>query len=165
MTRWVHFTDEPLTAVEAREQKPRPRFKPTGLWVSDEDDYGWKAWAEEEMSERCGEGRLRLAYEVTLAEGANLLSLSTVAALDEFSETYGVDRGGPLRALGGRYIDAVDWQAVAAKYAGILITPYVWECRLSSQTAWYYPWDCASGCIWDPAAIATVQLQDGSALR
>ena len=22
---------------------------------------------------------------------------------------------------------------------------------------WYYGWDCASGCIWDPAAVAEIK--------
>jgi hypothetical protein len=32
----------------------------------------------------------------------------------------------------------------------------VWECRLDPAAAWYYGWDCASGCVWNLEVIADV---------
>lgn len=46
----------------------------------------------------------------------------------------------------------VEWSQFT-EYAGIEINPYIWECRLHIRTSWYYGWDCASGCIWNPDII------------
>ncbi len=50
---------------------------------------------------------------------------------------------------------------VAKLYQGIIIAPYCYSIRLDNDCFWYYPWDCASGCIWDATAIAAlVPVQD-----
>ena len=47
------------------------------------------------------------------------------------------------------------WPGVAAEgWAGIEIAPYIWARRLDGPARWYYGWDAASGCIWDPTAAA-----------
>lgn len=43
----------------------------------------------------------------------------------------------------------ISWKKVRKNYDGIIIAPYQWDCRNASETTWYYPWDCASGCIWN----------------
>jgi hypothetical protein len=50
----------------------------------------------------------------------------------------------------------IDWYRVAEQYDGIIITPYIYERRLTEYTTWYYSWDCASGCIWNGKAIANI---------
>ena len=50
----------------------------------------------------------------------------------------------------------IDWNRVAKKYQGIIITPYIWERRLTTTCTWYYGWDVASGCIWDNKAIKEI---------
>jgi len=57
------------------------------------------------------------------------------------------------------YFKTVSWEQVAKDgYQGVEITPYQWELRLDSRVNWYYSWDCASGCAWDPQAIESLQL-------
>ena len=56
---------------------------------------------------------------------------------------------------------AIRWQDVALDYQGILIAPYQWSLRLDKDFRWYYMWDCASGCIWDLSAIASLTLLQG----
>ena len=156
--RLVHFSAEPLGELHAVAQVDSDRrgeyAKPKGLWLSDEDDYGWRKWCEDE---EYGVERLALAHEITLAEDANVLHLSAAHELDDFTERYGAQLSGwPLSQFGRVY--AIDWQKVAVDYRGLLITPYQWERRLS--LGWYYGWDCASACVWDPAAIASVERVD-----
>jgi hypothetical protein len=74
-----------------------------------------------------------------------------VEALGDFDATYGI-----RSAHAGI---PIDWQRVAEQHQGIIITPYQWECRYSID--WYYIWDCASGCIWDPDAIESIAPQTG----
>ncbi len=144
----VHFSAEPVTELRAVEQTHYPMSgfapKPRGLWVSDEDEYGWRQWCTDESSAMLGEH----AYAITLADDHGLLVITDAAELDAFHREYGSD-------LDLSYW--VDWPTVAESYRGIVITPYIAERRFS-RVAWYHPWDCASGCIWDPAAIASITL-------
>ena len=53
------------------------------------------------------------------------------------------------------YIYMLDFLKVMDEYDGIIIAPYQYSCRLmNSSTAWYYGWDCASGCIWNLGCIS-----------
>ncbi len=52
----------------------------------------------------------------------------------------------------------VDWAKVAKLYDGIIIAPYISARRLAHSVNWYYTWDCASGCIWNPRAIKSIKL-------
>jgi hypothetical protein len=132
-------------AVE-QEAKPPRSFapKPKGLWVSDEDEYGWREWCTDESFSM---ERLEHAHRVELADDARLLVIRDADGIDDFTRLYS------LPGRGDSYY--VDWPAVASRFQGIVITPYIWARRLS-DASWYYPWDCASGCIWDPTAIASI---------
>jgi hypothetical protein len=130
--------------------------KPRGLWVSDEDDYGWAQWCQAESFRRY---RLRFAHDVTLRSDANVLMITDHTKLLRFHHEYIMPPPEPLRALArgrqrGAFSYMLDWPRLARHYQGIIITPYRWEERLG-YLSWYYTWDCASGVIWDTAAIAT----------
>lgn len=139
-----HYSTEPigeLLTVDPR--KESGAYKPSGLWVSVGEE--WKEWCE-------GEGfqinSLRVVSRVWLKLDARILRLSCAADIFRFSGVYGIKTrpGVGLRQVG---YDKIDWGKVAEHYQGIIIAPYVWECRLDERTFWYYGWDCASGCIWD----------------
>ena len=70
-----------------------------------------------------------------LHDDANILRVKNVAAIDAFSREYI-----------GLYKN-IDWHRVCARYDGILIAPYLSARRLNLP--WYYPWDCASACVWN----------------
>lgn len=140
--RLIHFSAEPLAGIWPVMQQPQASFKPKGLWVSDEDEYGWREWCRDND---WGDG-LAVAHEIEPTDEARLLTITSAAAIDEFTAIYGTS---------DRLSCWIDWAAVASTYQGILITPYIYERRLSYESpSWYYPWDCASGCIWDTDAIA-----------
>ena len=149
--RLMHFAAERVEVLYAVVQDVKhPRDfgpKPKGLWVSDEDDYGWAEWC---AGNQFGDDRLVVAHEVLLADDARLLTLTSAEEIDAFTDRYGRPRDA------GYYW--ADWPAVAESYQGILITPYIYQRRMTNHTSWYYPWDCASGCIWDPVAIADIRV-------
>ncbi len=145
-----HFTDAETLTPRTVKQDLRDKMKPRGLWVSVDGPRDWPEWcADENFRDTKAQHR----YRVTLASSANILTLSTVESLVGFDIEYG--DGGDL--------GLIDWALVAAKYQGIIIAPYQWGHRLGML--WYYGWDCASGCIWDASAIASVERLDAEVLR
>lgn len=146
--RLIHYSDKPLEQIETRpfnSAHHNAAYKPNGLWVSAEGEDDWPAWCR---GEKFGLDRLKHAAEIVLKPGAQILRIETARELLRFTENYGIKRKWP-------YDTAIDWNAVYAAYQGIVIAPYQWTERLS--LFWYYGWDCASGCIWDAAAVATIR--------
>jgi hypothetical protein len=121
-------------------------FKPHGLWVSDEDDYGWSHWC---TAEEFAQDSLAYEHLVELAWDNNVLVISTVPELDKFHEQFKASLG-DWETGNPRWLN---WTRVHPLWQGIIITPYLWERRMDYM--WYYGWDCASGCIWDLRAIRT----------
>ena len=121
--------------------------KPTGFWLSVDGD--WRRWCEDdEMGHWIGD--LTASFDV---DTNRCLWLTTVADLDEFTHGYAAANSPD----GGRYgadFYRLDWKPLIAEYAGIIVAPYQWERRLNgAASGWYYPWDCASACIWDLSAV------------
>jgi len=141
--RLLHYSK---TEIKQPRSAPQfgERFKPKGLWVSVEGPYDWRWWCEAE--DFCDIPAL-VEHEVVLAKSAKILYLEDASEIDRFSRKYRV----------GSY--SVDWEKVASKYDGIIIAPYCWERRMERSSDWYYPWDCASGCIWNASAIAKIKPQ------
>jgi len=125
------------------------RMKPLGLWVSDDDDYGWRQWCEK--NDFCLEN-LQYSYEIELKEKANILLLKSEEDILHFTAKYKIEDSHPQ-------IDGILWQKVKDDYEGILITPYRNELAYHLQSDWYHGWDCASGCIWDITSIKTFKLR------
>lgn len=170
----VHYSRRKLGPIVALPQ-PEWFMKPNGLWLSDDD-------CEANWPERKPSGRPlgRFVYDIALMPGASVVMLRSEADIEAFTdewkhvvvglfeepvlpwpEIYDLPE---VRALGfrkpnmERLLSHIRWRAVAERYAGIVITPY--QYRLRHDLLWYMPWDCASGCIWDPAAIASVTLRE-----
>lgn len=145
-----HYSYAEGIAPESRDQDENPYSKPRGFWVSVDGEDDWPSWCASEEFRDTG---AQHHHRVTLADGARVLVVDSVSALDDFTERYGVpDHRFSVRPSKG---DGIDWVAVAEDWQGIIIAPYQWECRLT--LSWYYTWDCASGCIWDADAIASVE--------
>lgn len=139
-----HYTVQPVTAfysVYSVTQSDQPAMKPHGLWVSVDGPDGWPAWCRKEQFVDID---AQHRYRITLTARAEILRLSSPADLEAFKRSYGEPDG------------LIRWADVAAKWAGIIIAPYQWQVRYAIDSLWYYGWDCASGCIWDASAIASV---------
>ena len=155
----IHYSTAPLTAVHSVEQTADGRNdKPTGLWFSvGDDEDGWRAWCEDNMAEWIKD---RIVTEVVLTPTAKMLRLTGAEQIDAFTAEYSVTPTwasgmGERGSLFERY--AIDWRRVASEYQGIIIAPYVWSRRIDDAARWYYGWDCASGCLWDAAAVASLK--------
>ncbi len=126
-------------------RKQKIDWKPEGLWYGVDRD--WERWCEAEKMDWIG----RYEYQLQIDE-SKILVLSSAKELFQFTKEFGVE---PPYSYGSdpaqfKYL-WIDWPAVAKKWHGIEIAPYIWECR--HKLMWYYGWDCASGCIWDVKAI------------
>lgn len=145
-----HYAPGPVALDRDRSYEQRaPRFsfnKPRGFWVSVKGADDWPTWCREEgfALDR------QVEHTVRVAPTARILHLETIAALVDFTETYGVQP--TVVGLG----TSIHWEQVATEFDGIIIAPYQWPCRMSLD--WYYGWDVASGCIWNLAAIESVDL-------
>jgi hypothetical protein len=143
----AHYSASDELFPESQEQKADAGRKPRGLWVSVEGGrtYGWKEWG----TENCY-GDFSHRFTVLLAPDHNVLVTD---------DLYGFhDEYGRAQYPGEVYrYEMIDWAAVARRYQGIVIPHYHWEHRFNTAMSdWYYSWDCASGCIWDESAIASV---------
>jgi len=118
--------------------------KPDGLW------YGiggsWYRWCRSEMPAWVYRGGH--AYEVVVDE-SKMLFLRTPEEILSFTDEY-------LSSCYDRSTWNIDWSRVAESYSGIEISPYQYSLRMSRKVCWYYPWDVASGVVWDNAAILDI---------
>ena len=146
----VHYSDKPAKPMRSvgQRQETTCHSKPHGLWVSVEGEDDWREWC---LSEGFGLERLTHVHDVTLADDENVLRLGGPAGIDAFTREFGERSYGSM---------GIRWHDVAARWQGIIIAPYVWARRLDGDAGWYYGWDCASGCIWDARAIASVTLRE-----
>jgi len=147
----VHYSNMDSVEVWSNTQNPR-EFKPAGLWVTVEGEDDWKSWCQRENFQL---ENLMYAYDVKLNAASKILRLQSAADIDMFTTQY--QSRWQLSPL-----HAIDWRKVASEYSAIIIAPYIYQRRHTPQTLWYYPWDCASGCIWDKDAIESIKLREVS---
>lgn len=168
-----HYASEPL-AWPLRDVPQRPydqdgNGKPRGFWVSVKGDDDWPSWCEAEgFRPDC----LSHCHRVHLADDHNVRIISGEKQLIAFDREFGADwMISPQKTEwhpNGFSLRRIDWQNVAKEYDGVIIAPYVWSCRLGGWvnggkdtkarvSDWYYGWDCASGCIWNAKAIASIE--------
>lgn len=127
-------------------QDERLTFKPKGLWLSDETQFGWKQWCENED----------FRTEHLKVEKSFLLDPSSICILDSDTKIQHFDEEYRLSIRPDfTHVYIIDWNRVSSKYKGILISPYSWRMRMGPM--WYYGWDCASACIWDLSALTPLE--------
>lgn len=151
----VHYSDAPITTLREPNNPQQVNSKPRGLWISDDADLenNWRSWC---LSEQFNHQNLTHEHDVTLNQNANVMVLRSAFEIDAFHREF--SRGYSWQS--DRQSRAIDWPMVAERYDGIIITPYIWDRRLDGEASnWYYGWDCASGCIWRPRAIAAITLR------
>jgi hypothetical protein len=151
-----HFSPYQIAQLEDIDQEKPNTWstfnKPRGLWVSDEEDYGWRDWCRDENFRP---ERFKYVYKVELSEDANILYLRSPIAIDSFTREYSAGKA-KMPFSEHEFDRGIDWLTVSKKYDGIIITPYQWSRRMEMHCQWYYGWDCASGCIWNMKAIKGV---------
>lgn len=119
-------------------------MKPIGLW------YGigksWIDFVQSEMPDRETDHVFKIDIDTN-----NVLIIDNDKSFLDFSNQY----KDPQKE--GRYGNyKINWPEVAKKYKGIEFSIYFYKYRMDNEHQWYYPWDVASGCIWDLSAVKNV---------
>ena len=144
-----HYSNEVVTSVRPEAQAEKKHSKPKGFWVSVDGPNDWKEWCTSEYY--AGFGAIR--HRVILSDSARILHLKSVFDIDCFHEEYSENVDWHFMP----HIKYPNWQRVASEYDGIIIAPYQWQRRFDGEASgWYYPWDCASGCIWNGNIISNI---------
>lgn len=158
----VHYASHPVQFDRSMVYVQPPHFhKPHGLWVSVVGEDDWAAWVRQE---RDNQSALRYGYRVEVNPGADILWITTPQGIDDFHTAYSYQdelcaRLGDDPFLPDRFVRAqwpIDWPKVTARHDGLVIAPYQWSRRMHGPH-WYYSWDCASGCIWNTAAVVCLE--------
>lgn len=149
-SRWIHWSAKPKERPSAATRLQIGSKPHVGhpLWVSDENDYGWRKWCEDNEFMLSA---LKHAYEVTFKPTQRVLYIRDDTHLDEFTRLYAVRDPALARYRSMRSMN-LDWLAIAAAFDAILITPHL-SYPLNNIPMWYYGWDCASGVVLDPVCI------------
>ena len=129
---------EQLRSVSPEEQ--REDAKPYGLWYACGLD--WIRWVSWEMPHWL----TPYIYGIDV-DLSDMKVIETDRTLDAFTRMY----------ASSKY--TIRWSEVAEVYAGIEICPYIDSRRMTSSTSWYYPWDVASGCVWEAEAVLDLRLR------
>lgn len=139
------------TGVVQRPYVQHEHFKPEGLWYS--VGKSWWEWMAGDAREWWKD---YVEVHVIEIDESRVLQLKTAEAVRKFHHQFKSRR---FSAFAGRDVDnpLIDWREVEKLYAGIEIAPYQWGLRHSSEVPWYYPWDAASGCVWDVSAITRLE--------
>ena len=112
--------------------------KPAGLWYA--CGGAWLDWVLAEMPQWLAD--YNYVYTLQL-NPARMRMIRTARDFAEFEEDYHTGYN-------------IDWHQVAQRYTGVEICPYQWSRRMAIGSEWYYTWDVASGCIWNPAAVRAI---------
>lgn len=129
----------------------KPGRKPNGLWYECQDGSSetWEEFCNLGFGDtKHYENKYDGSYNVILKDGGyNMLIITDEHYFDKFVKMYSIPHhlfpDDPEENI-------IDWPKVAEHYAGIEICPYLYSKRSMS---WYYGWDVASGCVWDPRGI------------
>lgn len=116
--------------------------KPEGLWYACGDE--WLRFLTEEMGGSELLAGVAFAYLIKVRH-SDMAVIRTAGELDDFELTYSTSPSGRE--------GSIDWSLVSAGTTGIEICPYIGSRRMRD---WYYTWDVASGCIWDPSAVSSI---------
>lgn len=132
-----------------------PNMKPNGLWLS--VDNGWENWCKSEQPEWIGKDKTLHHFELT--DDVNLFVIdSKEKFLDKFDElTKNDEISAELNdKLSQSFILKLCTlcptfhKKLSKEYDGIYLTREVfYEYRLKDGGFYFYPWDCASICLWN----------------
>lgn len=142
------FTHHPQPGVEFifEDWRTYPQIlgnKPRGLWLSVDDD--WRRWVDERIGWVLGDP---VPVDVDLDR---VLWIRTVDEINAFHAEFAARHDWAPHDVD--YGWAIDWPTVARVHAGIVIAPHQ-RINFGPVADWYYPWDVASGCVWDLSAVS-----------
>lgn len=157
--RRLHMSIRKLKPSQLKPRSQMVNQKPYGLWFGISDS--WIDWCLSEYSCMLRKN----IYELVLDE-SRILKIQNIAEFEAFEKEYSCDApwADAIKNLNypnsKRFVNYlndpnyINYPKIAESYDGIEISPYFWEKRLKSF--WYYGWDAASGCIWNPHCILNI---------
>lgn len=145
----IHNSNKPIKALRNWESQVVSR-KPGGMWWALDDAWTKLVNQKTFMTNKKVVGSFN--YEVILQTDANVLQLSSVAAVEEFSEHFACAL--PWATSGAPKDRMVDWMRVSSEYDGIEIL--VLNKPEGIIKPWLSDWCIPSGCIWSTRAIKSL---------
>jgi hypothetical protein len=133
------------------------QFKPNGFWYSISD--AWLKWQREDEIIYEYDLGTRYLYEVVIFSDKftgvmnpdpNKLLVLLPDDVKLFEAVY------KLNSEYSGFLGTIDWLRVSKDFAGLEIPIYNDELRFGYK--FLYPWDVASGCIWNISVIKEVNL-------
>ena len=120
------------------------------FWFSDDSDYGWLQWCEENEYNSDG---LRYAHSIGFMPGTRILVADSLGALDDLHREYSYipDWADSARSPLASSLQRWDYRRLAGEYDALIISPYQWEHRGNWRP--YSGWDCASGVVFDVSRV------------
>ena len=130
--------------------------KPSGLWLSDDNRFGWKEWCDREDfgfadTERC------TSFSV---DESRILMLDTTSP--SFKHIVGKMVSSPID---GRPVGFTNWRFVASNWCGVYMDEgghAVFFDGGMTLPHWVYGWDCASACVWDLSCITLIETKEAA---
>lgn len=150
MMNLSHFSWKLVDEMYSVEQVDALAAKPKGFWVSVDGEDDWPCWCTQEEFRDI---QAQVHYRAVLSPEANIRYITSSAEMLEFDKEFG-EVLYPGSSCPSRY---VNWFNVSQQCQGIIIAPYLWDMRRNGPD-WYWSWDVASGCVWDSAAVASLEL-------
>jgi len=139
----LHIThSDTLNPTTVKQENDRP--KPKGLWYS--VGFGWLDFTTSDFTGFYDKNKNVSVFEFDVSD-VNILHIKTYDEIVAFDEEYCAETS--------RYRNP-DWVRLSEKYDGIEISPYIYKAR--HDLFWYYGWDVASGCIWNPNGLKVKKL-------
>ena len=134
----IHIThSENLEPKQVNQENDRP--KPRGLWYG--VGFGWIDFTISDFTSFYDKDKNVSVFEFDV-NSVNLLRITNFDELVAFDKEYCNSTE--------RYRNP-DWTRLEKEYDGIEIAPYIYKGRF--EIFWYYGWDVASGCIWNPKGL------------
>jgi hypothetical protein len=142
----IIMSAEPTITPRNVDQPKRPAWKPRGLWYAIGTE--WIDWTRDNMPE----WETDYAHRAHVDE-SKILRLGHDMTIQEFESRFGAEHETIETAP---VCTAIHWWKVkaykGAKYAGIEVM-HPW----GGIGSWLRTWDVSSGCIWNPAAIKSIE--------
>jgi len=152
---WIHYSksQKPIKKLldDSECIHQHTHWKPLGLWLS--ESTKWMSWMKSEMPEWVDD--VKNIYKVSIKRKSNILTISSLKEMEEFTEKYGVN-------------SYIDWKKVCKEYDGIIfknyeknrteifsIQDYEVLKKYIDKYYWYYAVDISSACIFRPSKVVS----------
>lgn len=147
----IHCHTDIVRAVKKKLLKPH--LKPDGLWYACGGE-----WIEFCINNGM-QDEWNFVHEIDI-DYTKILLIDTPNKVFEFYNKYKTPNKfkDPVRIIPSDNVHMIRWEEVVQDgYHGIEFAPFFTEKELGQYLAWYNSLDIASGCIWNPAAIKSIE--------